>query len=149
MRWLAFISFSVRVCVSTSAGLWTDEVHALDAHAAEGLLDLPHALVPAVGPDLGRHEELVAQAELRSERADDRFGCAVHGRRVDHAAARRGERLEHFAQRRSRGGIAAHVEGLPRPDADGGQLLPRGRDALQHDAESARPGLPLPLQARR
>src|SRR6185503_5481730 len=51
-------------------------------------------------------------------------------------------------QRRERGAIAAHVEGLPGADADGRKLLPRGGDALQHDARLC-PGRPHRCRCKR
>jgi hypothetical protein len=54
----------LRVRLDVEQVVHLHEVHALRLHETKGFLHLPDALLAAAGPDLGREEKAVAQAEL-------------------------------------------------------------------------------------
>ena len=103
---------------------------ALDAKALERGGHLPDAGVAAARPDLGGHEEPLADAERGDELAHHGLRAAVHRRGIDDVAV---QEPEHLAQRRARGGIVADVEGLPGAQADFRQVLVFCERAFGHE----------------
>ena len=71
--------------------------------------------------------------------ADHRFGRAVHRRGIDQRAATIEEGLHHLGAGGAQLFVAADIEGDPGAQADGGNLLTRGRDRLFQDRPGAGP----------
>ena len=63
------------------------EIHTLRAQTLERLVHLANAGLSAAGPNFGGEEQMFAHAQFGNEIAHDAFRFAVHGRRVDDAAA--------------------------------------------------------------
>ena len=93
------------------------QVEARDAPAPGGLRDLRLA-VGGRGPDLVGGEQARRPAQLCQRVADHRLGGAVHGRGIDHAAARLEEGGHDGAAFGPQHGIVADVEGDPAAEPD-------------------------------
>jgi hypothetical protein len=65
------------------------------------------------------------KAELRGDIANDLFGAAIHGRRIDNASAKRNEAGQDFFERPSLIGFWVDIENLPRSQTDYRKLFSR------------------------
>jgi hypothetical protein len=86
---------------------------------AARLLDLAWACRCRGRPDLFSREQRGGPPKLLKAVADHRLRRAVHGRGIDHAAARREEGRHHTSAFVSQHRIAANVEGDPATQPDG------------------------------
>ena len=106
------------------------QVEAPDAPAPGGFGDLRRA-VGGGGPDLVGREQARRPAQLRQRVADHRLGGAVHGRGIDHAAARLEEGGHDGAALGAQLWIVADIEGDPAAEPDRRHRLPGRRNTLR------------------
>ena len=62
------------------------QIHHRNSHALHGSLHLVDTVLPAVGPDFRGGKQFVFVASIFQQVADNRFGIAIHGGRVDEGA---------------------------------------------------------------
>jgi hypothetical protein len=96
------------------------EVDALRAESLQGSAHLGDTVLLSARPDLGCEEDVLAQLEFVEEVSNDGFGPSIHWRRIDDASSSLDERVQYATERFAFGVGDADVEGLPRPEPDGG-----------------------------
>jgi hypothetical protein len=114
------------------------QIEAIEAPERLALAHLGGAVAEDRRPDLGGREKGRGALHPLQAPADDRFGRAVHGRAVDHAAALVEERLQHGRPVAAQTLVLADIEGDPGAHADGGNAHPARRDRAGTDRIAGR-----------
>ena len=114
------------------------EIETLHTPELARILHLVDAERLEQGPHLAGGEERTLVLDAGEAVADHPFGRAIHRRRIDQAPATIEEGLHHLGAGGAQLFVAADIEGDPGPQADGGNLLTRGRDRLFQDGPRGR-----------
>ena len=94
------------------------QVEALKLPFLKRILHLPDAVLLAIGPDLGRGEQLVLRPAALQQLTDHLFRRAVHRRGVDQLPAVGEKGLHHLDETLERGLVTADVKGSRAAEPD-------------------------------
>ena len=99
------------------------QVDDIGTEDSERILHLGHAFAPAVGPDLGCDEGIVATAKISQQVTGYPFCPAIHRRRIDHRGISIEKGFKDCAAAVTFGGPGPYIEAAPGADADGGDFF--------------------------
>ena len=117
------------------------EVDLTGAKFSDGIFHLGDAGIAAGNPHLGRDKQFLPQRVFRHQVAGNFLGAAIHRRRIEDSPAERRKLPQHRVERRALRLARAHIEGLPRAQADHRNFFAGGRNRAREERRLCRRGV--------